>query len=1471
MANLADDDLLLVQRTSAGISTNYSITGSALKEDLVGVTGLIVPPVEVLTPINGAGITEFDQYEPLSSAITTVGEAGTITKETDAIQSVADISNWNQSQTWSSGTYTGSQPPNSNYAVENAFNENGEDGGTFGAGDYWAIETGGEATLTFSSPITLSSNSTVEILAGNYEWIAANGGGMTFTCSNGSVPVTLNAVNNAVAKTTISDAYTTFGSQITAITLTAASNGWMSLVGLFVDGKRLVDAGIAGATITGKVLSFPTNTNFSELSVGDVAQAGLELNGTASVTQGYTFTDGRGNLDNLFNGVITGNGTSGADYSAHLVQPNDAGGLPCTLTFDPPLSARSGTLKAYVTRYSAGTVNYTINGSVGHSVYAAASPVEDDTGVTSISTFTFDSNTGNAQLWGFADGNGVLQHVDNVTVTAIDASATPPTITVDGGTWDTSDQSQVWSGGLTTPSNSFNGGQPATSAFDGDLETFAGAGSVGEDMVFQPTTPVSYSDSVEVYISGHAGQIILNSNSPVATTDSPGWVTLVSGSSGSISSITIDPNSNRRATITAIRVDGKLLVDTGTSDLGDKKISANIPYEKSLTFTDTTELANMVAPLEMADATGGNSLTPTTSNVVSASFTPSASFFNTTTYTGNASVNVQTFNTGVDMQNNGGMIWFKSRTSGQAARIIDTYRGTRPSLLPHSHSLNSALGADGLTFLDDGFSIGWEGNDIASANDYVAWSFREAAEFFDIVTWTGNGSSTREISHNLGSRPGFIIVKKTAGGSSRDWWCWHKSISTGDLSSNPLLRLNATNGITNPPSNSPLIGTASSTMFEIAGDDNVNGNGNTYIAYVFADNPSTQIKCSSYLGNATGGGAPAVPNQIECGFRPKFVLIKNAGNDTDWMMFDDERNLDRMLKANSSDEEGGSTPAHIAFNDTGFSLPTGYHYVNQDNTEHIFMAIGEGGSPDQTELTFQDNTALSALTSGMTITSNLTPTLGSLFSTHEYVGTNSAQTIDTGIDLAGEGGLAWICGTSQGRGHSLYDTERGPRKRISANGTEAEQDTSTTYGPQSFTSSGFDLAMNWSGENEGNGAEHVVWTFRKSPGFFDIQRWTGNGVGGRTIPHNLGSAPGMILAKRLTDSDNWVVYHKSLGATHPIPLNTHAAAEPITNRWNDAEPTSTEFTVGTWPTNSDGHEYVAYLFADDPSNEIKCGSYTGASEWGTPVEINLGFEPHWVLIKNSDRHGSNWVMLDSVRGWNDSPNTAGASQYVLANESQAESGGTLGWKTSTGFVVKDSSLVNGYLENFIYMAIGSPTGLSRIPTGTLIADADPSTNTAIVDATSWKTGDSVTGPSLSASLTSILEVSGNTIFGNGSTGTWMSGYYAEGSQVNDAPPGPSEITFTSQNQGTPAFSGVDATLASRTWTLESGTTATGPWTVVDTYVDYDVLNSQDGATPWSSNKPTLQPNTYYRIKVQYNSTNAESVESVYHTFKTGDA
>ena len=110
---------------------------------------------------------------------------------------------------------------------------------------------------------------------------------------------------------------------------------------------------------------------------------------------------------------------------------------------------------------------------------------------------------------------------------------------------------------------------------------------------------------------------------------------------------------------------------------------------------------------------------------------------------------------------------------------------------------------------------------------------------------------------------------------------------------------------------------------------------------------------------------------------------------------------------------------------------------------------------------------------------------------------------------------------------------------------------------------------------------------------------------------------------------------------------------------------------------------------------------------------------------------------------------------------------------------------------------------------------------------------------------------------------------AAGSLANPSAPDYLDIAFTSMNAGTTPFSGVDATLSSRTWTLETAPDKSGPWTVVNTYEDFDMTASQDGATPWTTGKPVLNQSTWYRVKVTYNSTAAESVESDYHTFKTG--
>ena len=132
----------------------------------------------------------------------------------------------------------------------------------------------------------------------------------------------------------------------------------------------------------------------------------------------------------------------------------------------------------------------------------------------------------------------------------------------------------------------------------------------------------------------------------------------------------------------------------------------------------------------------------------------------------------------------------------------------------------------------------------------------------------------------------------------------------------------------------------------------------------------------------------------------------------------------------------------------------------------------------------------------------------------------------------------------------------------------------------------------------------------------------------------------------------------------------------------------------------------------------------------------------------------------------------------------------------------------------------------------------------------------------------VYGVDGNVLtVGEGAQFTVGGTAYGNG-QLTEYGPSPTDVEFTSSNAGTAPFSGTEATLAYRTWTLESRASNSDPWTVVATSDDYDPVVSQDGATPWSG-KPTLTADTQYRVKVEYNSANARSVESDYNYFTTG--
>lgn len=315
-----------------------------------------------------------------------------------------------------------------------------------------------------------------------------------------------------------------------------------------------------------------------------------------------------------------------------------------------------------------------------------------------------------------------------------------------------------------------------------------------------------------------------------------------------------------------------------------------------------------------------------------------------------------------------------------------------------------------------------------------------------------------------------------------------------------------------------------------------------------------------------------------------------------------------------------------------------------------------------------------------------------VFSTLLYTGNNTNFTYRVNnINLSGKGGMVWIKSRSTFNNHNASDTVRGANQRLNPNRTFGQQSGGTV---SEFISSGFRVDADTLGEVNAAGVNYVSWTFREEPKFFDVVTYTGNGTSGRQISHSLGSAPGFIVIKRLNPDNSWIAYHRILGATKYIVLNSADPQSSFVGYWNNTEPTSTVFTLGnSSDVNGSGGTFVAYLFAHNAGgfgptgtdNIISCGSYTGNGSAVGPT-VTLGYEPQWVMIKDADVPGGSggWQMLDAARGIA----TPGQDKVLVANSDIVEVDEQAIATTATGFQVETSNdKFNRSGSTFIYIAI----------------------------------------------------------------------------------------------------------------------------------------------------------------------------------------
>jgi len=319
-----------------------------------------------------------------------------------------------------------------------------------------------------------------------------------------------------------------------------------------------------------------------------------------------------------------------------------------------------------------------------------------------------------------------------------------------------------------------------------------------------------------------------------------------------------------------------------------------------------------------------------------------------------------------------------------------------------------------------------------------------------------------------------------------------------------------------------------------------------------------------------------------------------------------------------------------------------------------------------------------------------------VFSTYLYTGNGTTQTITNNIDLSTKGGLVWIKDRGDTWQHTLTDSARGTGQYLGSNITNGNQPWNADA--PTFTATGLTIPVN-GGVPYTNYLTntYVSWTFRKQPKFFDIVTYTGDGVSGRAVAHNLGSVPGSVISKAYAGStQNWLVYHRSLGANTTLILNSTVAAYTSSPEF-PTTPTATEFYVGSF-ANVLGTTYVAYLFAHNAGgfglagtdNVISCGSWTVSGSVGS---VNLGYEPQFVIAKRSDDIG-NWFIFDTMRGF--TANQPNGNTWVAANTANAENTGASfpGAINATGW---SSTAASGIVDGtYIYIAIRR--GPMKVPT-----------------------------------------------------------------------------------------------------------------------------------------------------------------------------
>ena len=211
---------------------------------------------------------------------------------------------------------------------------------------------------------------------------------------------------------------------------------------------------------------------------------------------------------------------------------------------------------------------------------------------------------------------------------------------------------------------------------------------------------------------------------------------------------------------------------------------------------------------------------------------------------------------------------------------------------------------------------------------------------FSIVSFTGNATSGATVGHGLGVAPKVLIVKER--GNVNNWTVYHESLGSTSGGNTYVLFLDLSNdqggGFAGGFNNT----SPTSSVFSLGNSNETNRSSGNFITYCFSE-VAGYSKFGSYQANGDSNGP-----FVFTGFRPAWILIKNASLGQPWVLMDNKINphnlADTRLTPNTADAQSTGADNYIDFLSNGFKVRSpGSSDINYSTSypHHIYLAFAE--------------------------------------------------------------------------------------------------------------------------------------------------------------------------------------------------------------------------------------------------------------------------------------------------------------------------------------------------------------------------------------------------------------------------------------------------------------------------------------------------------------------------------------------------